>query len=96
TILVTEPTPFGLNDLKLAVGVVRILDIPFGLFINRCDAGDNRVLEYAAEEDIPVLMEIEDDRKIAEAYSRGTLMVDVMPGMKERFRTMYDDIRKLL
>jgi MinD superfamily P-loop ATPase len=96
TILVTEPTPFGLNDLKLAVGAVRILEIPFGLVINRCDVGDNQVLEYAAKEDIQVLLEIPDDRKIAEAYSRGTLMVDVEPGMKERFQTMYDDIRKLL
>jgi MinD superfamily P-loop ATPase len=94
-ILVTEPTPFGLHDLKLAVGAVRILEIPFGIVVNRCDVGDDRVVAYAAEEGIPILMEIPNDRKIAEAYSRGTMMVDVMPEMKDRFRDMYEKIKEL-
>ena len=94
-ILVTEPTPFGLHDLKLAVGAVRILGIPFGIIVNRCDVGDDRVTAYAAEEGIPILMEIPDDRKIAEAYSRGIMMVDVLPEMKNRFRNMYEEIRAL-
>ena len=95
-IMVTEPTPFGLNDLKLAVGVVRILEIPLGIIINRCDVGDDRVVQYAREENIPILLEIPDDRKIAEAYSRGTMMVDVMPEMKERFQGVYHKIRELV
>ena len=95
-ILVTEPTPFGLNDLKLAVGAVRILGIPLGIIINRCDVGDDRVATYAREENIPILMEIPNDRKIAEAYSRGIMMVDVVPEMKDRFQAMYDKIRELL
>ena len=70
-IMVTEPTPFGLNDLKLAVDAVRILEIPLGIIINRCDVGDDRVVTYAKQENIPILMEIPDDRKIAQAYSRG-------------------------
>ncbi len=95
-IMVTEPTPFGLNDLKLAVGAVRILGIPLGIIINRCDVGDNRVVQYAREENIPILMEIPDDRKIAEAYSRGIMMVDIMPEMKKRLQAVYHRIRELV
>jgi len=91
-LLVTEPTPFGLHDLKLAVGAVRILDIPCGLVINRSDMGDEGVLDYAKAENIPVLMEIPFDRKIAEAYSRGDMIVTAMPEMKEKFVQLYHDI----
>ncbi len=70
-ILVTEPTPFGLNDLALAVETVRALGIPFGVVINRAGSGDDRVHEYCAAEGIDVLLEIPDDRRIAEAYARG-------------------------
>jgi MinD superfamily P-loop ATPase len=94
-ILVTEPTPFGLHDLKLAVGAVRILGIPFGIIVNRCDVGDDRVTAYAEAEKIPILMEIPNDRKIAEAYSRGIMMVDVVPEMKNRLRNMYEKIKEL-
>jgi MinD superfamily P-loop ATPase len=95
-IMVTEPTPFGLHDLKLAVGAVRILGVPLGIIINRCDVGDERVVTYAREENIPILMEIPDDRKIAEAYSRGIMMVDVMPEMKEKFQAVYHRIKELV
>lgn len=95
-LLVTEPTPFGLHDLKLAVGAVRILGIPCGLVINRSDMGDNRVKSYAEEEGIPILMEIPFDRKIAEAYSRGELIIDCMPEWKERFSGLYSKIKELL
>ena len=91
-ILVTEPTPFGLNDLKLAVGMVRALKIPYGIIINRSDLGDSKVTEYAKEENIPILMEIPFSRKIAEAYSRGSLMVDALPEWKEQFINLYDKI----
>jgi MinD superfamily P-loop ATPase len=94
-ILVTEPTPFGLNDLKLAVGAVRILEIPLGIIINRCDVGDDQVITYAREEGIPILLEIPNDRKIAEAYSRGIMMVDVRPEMKDQLRAVYEKIREL-
>ena len=91
-LLVTEPTPFGLHDLKLAVGAVRILGIPCGLVINRSDMGDDKVLNYAKKENIPILMEIPFDRKIAEAYSRGDMIVEVMPEWKENFIKLYRDI----
>jgi MinD superfamily P-loop ATPase len=91
-ILVTEPTPFGLNDLKLAVGIVKILDIPHGIVINRSDLGDDKVKEYATEEGIPILMEIPFSRQIAESYSRGKLLVEEIPGWKERFIHLYERI----
>jgi len=91
-LLVTEPTPFGLHDLQLAVGVVRILGIPCGLVINRADMGDDRVWEYARTEQLPVLMEIPFDRKIAEAYSRGRTIVEEMPDWADRFRDMFRQI----
>jgi len=94
-ILVTEPTPFGLNDLKLAVGMVKILAIPHGIVINRSDLGDDKVKEYAKEENIPILMEIPFDRKIAEAYSRGKLIVEELPGWKEKFLKLYNTIKEM-
>jgi len=84
-LMVTEPTPFGLHDLKLAVETVKLLGIPRGLVINRSDIGDDQVKAYAEQENLPVLIEIPFDRRIAEAYSRGKLIVEVMPEWKEKF-----------
>ena len=95
-VLVTEPTPFGLHDLKLAVGAVRILDIPCGLVINRADMGDGAVKAYAEAENLPILMEIPFDRRIAEAYSRGEMIVDVLPEWKKRFLNLHDDIAAII
>ena len=95
-LLVTEPTPFGLHDLKLAVGAVKILGIPCGLVINRSDMGDEQVKKYAKEEGIPLLMEIPFDRRIAEAYSRGQLLVEVMPEWKEKFEMLYRRIAEIV
>lgn len=94
-LLVTEPTPFGLHDLKLAVGAVKILDIPCGLVINRSDMGDDKVKIYAEKENIPILMEIPFDRRIAEAYSCGEMIVDVMPEWKENFIELYHKIEAM-
>ena len=94
-LLVTEPTPFGLHDLKLAVGAVKMLEIPCGLVINRSDMGDDQVKKYAKDEDVPVLMEIPFDRRIAESYSRGEMIVEVMPEWKERFLELYHGIEKI-
>ncbi len=91
-VLVTEPTPFGLNDLKLAVETVRKLDYPFGVIINRAGVGDDRVNRYCQEEDIPVLLEIPDNRAIAEAYSKGILAIDAVPEVYELFHQLYLDI----
>ena len=95
-LLVTEPTPFGLHDLKLAVGAARILNIPCGLVINRSDLGDDQVKAYTDRENLPVLMEIPYDRRIAEAYSRGELIVEAMPEWKMKFCELYQKIRQLV
>lgn len=95
-ILVTEPTPFGLHDLRLAVDVVRELQIPCGVIINRSDIGDDGVEAYCHDEDIPILMQIPADRKIAEAYSRGEIMVDVFPEYQEQFQQLLPKITNLI
>ena len=95
-LLVTEPTPFGLYDLKLAVGAVKVLGIPCGLIINRSDMGDDKVKAYAEQEDLPILMEIPFDRRIAEAYSRGEILVEVMPEWKEKFKTLFHRIQEIV
>jgi MinD superfamily P-loop ATPase len=92
-VLVTEPTPFGLHDLTLAVATVRELGIPFGIVINRAGIGDGRVHRYCQEEAIPILAEIPDDRRIAEAYSRGTAPVDALPEYRRRFELLLEAIR---
>lgn len=94
-LLVTEPTPFGLHDLRLAFEAVRLLGIPSGLVINRSDMGNDSVREYAKQEGLPVLLEIPYDRKIAEAYSRGTTIVEAMPEWKEVFGRLYSRIATL-
>ena len=95
-LLVTEPTPFGLHDLKLAVGTVRVLGIPSGLVINRAGLGNDKVKQYAKQEGIPVLLEIPFDRRIAESYSRGELIVKAMPEWRERFLDLYNRIEGIV
>jgi len=92
-LLVTEPTPFGLNDLKIAVEVLKKIDVPYGVIINREGIGDKRVEEYCKKNNVPVLMKIPHDRKIAELYSKGIPFVLEMPEWKEKFRGLYGAIR---
>lgn len=93
-VLVTEPTPFGLHDLRLAVAMVRELAIPFGVVVNRMGVGDDRVHRFCREQGIPILLEIPDDRRIAEAYSRGELLVDALPEYGSHFATLLWNIRE--
>lgn len=78
-VLVTEPTPFGLNDLRLAVELMRQLKREFGVVINRVGIGNDAVRSFCKAENIPVLAEIPDDRRVAEAYSRGEMAADFVP-----------------
>jgi len=89
-LMVTEPTPFGLNDLKLAVEMVRLLNIPFGVLVNRYGLGDGNVEKYCRDENIDVVMKLPDDRHIAEAYSEGKLIVDALPEYTELFAGLHD------
>ena len=90
--LVTEPTPFGLNDLKLAVETVRILDIPFGVIINCDGIGDDGVKKYCQGENIPLLLSIPWSRGIAEAYSMGIPAIEADATLKEQFHALYGRI----
>lgn len=90
TILVTEPTPFGLHDLTLAVGMMRALDQPFGVVLNRSDAGSGETLNYLESEQIPILAELPADRAVAEAYSRGLPTIEALP----MFRKLYEELLK--
>ena len=94
-ILVTEPTPFGLNDLILAVEVLRKLELPFGVVVNRSDIGNDKVDSYCREENIPVLMRIPFDREIASLYSRGIPIVEEKKEYIRKFREMFDLIMSI-
>jgi len=89
-LLVTEPTPFGLHDLKIAADMVRELGIPFGVVVNRVGIGDDRVHVYCKKKNISVILEIPDDRRIAEAYSRGELIVESLPEYRGLFLSLIE------
>ena len=84
-LLVTEPTPFGLNDLKLTVGLVREMNLPCAIVINRYGIGNDEVEKYCEAENIDIVLKLPDDRRIAEAYSSGKMMVDELPEFKNHF-----------
>jgi MinD superfamily P-loop ATPase len=88
-LLVTEPTPFGLHDLQLAVETVRQLDLPLSVVINRSDVGDARVRNWCLDEGIEILAEIPDDRRVAEAYSRGEIIAENLPSYRETIAALY-------
>lgn len=91
-ILVTEPTPFGLHDLRMAVDLLRALSLRFGVVVNRARETDDPTSRYCQEEDIEILAEIPDDRRIAEAYSRGDLTCGVGPEYWDLFAALLDKV----
>ena len=95
-LLVTEPTPFGLHDLKLAIETVKLLGIPCGLVINRVGIGNDEVNRYSQKENIPVLMEIPFDKKIAQIYSRGEMIINHMPEYKAKFLDLFKKIVQIV
>lgn len=92
-ILVTEPTPFGLYDLTLAVEVLRKIKIPFGVVINRSDLGNEKTDDYCKKEDIPILMRIPFKKEIAMAYSRGEIIIEALPEYRKHFQKLFGDIK---
>jgi MinD superfamily P-loop ATPase len=97
-ILVTEPTPFGLHDLRLAVDTIRQLQIPIGVIVNRAGIGDEQVYSYCSSEQLPILLEIPHSRKIAELFSEGipfvTQLVEWQPKLEAVFHTIQEMICK--
>lgn len=91
-LLVTEPTPFGLNDLVLAVKTMSKLDIPCGVVINRAGLGDGKTEAYCRKKGIPIMMTIPLDTEIAGLYSRGIPLVEGMPEFRDAFRGLFDKI----
>lgn len=87
-IMVTEPTPFGLYDLKLAVNVMRKMNLPFGVVINRSSENDYLIEDYTNSENIDILTKIHDSRSIAECYSRGELVLEKLPQFKQAFEPL--------
>jgi MinD superfamily P-loop ATPase len=94
TILVTEPTPFGLYDLKLAVEAIGALKIPLGVILNRADIGDQGVQDFVRYRGIPLLMTIPFDRKIAEGYAKGRSLIEIYPDWQEKFTTLFQTIQE--
>ena len=95
-LLVTEPTPFGLSDLVLAVEVARKLKVPCGVVINRTGLGDGKVDDYCYGEGIPILLTIPLDSGIAYLYSRGTPLVEGIPKWKETFLQLFSNIKEIV
>ncbi|MEJ2702508.1 MAG: ATP-binding protein [Sedimentisphaerales bacterium] len=93
-LLVTEPTPFGLNDLKLAVELVRELNLPFAVVVNRDGIGNEDVEKYCQAQDIDIAFRLADDRRIAEAYSSGRMIVDVSHDHKRQFLGVHDCLER--
>jgi MinD superfamily P-loop ATPase len=94
-LLVTEPTPFGLHDLKLTVETVRILKKPFGVVVNRYGIGNDDVFDYCKKESIPILAKIPNSREIAELYSRGELIYQKIPEVKQQLMHIVNYLNKL-
>lgn len=94
-LLVTEPTPFGLHDLKLAVETMRELDLPFGVVINRHGIGDDRVEKYCQSQGIAIAARIPESRAVAEAYAGGKIPTDSIPELIPVFLGLWDFIKTL-
>jgi len=95
-LLVTEPTPFGLNDLSLAAEVVRKLGVSCGVVVNRVGIGGEEVEQYCRREGIPVLLRIPLDRNIAMLYSQGIPLIEGMPRWREEFLKLFQDIESMV
>ncbi len=89
----TEATPFGLHDLQLAVGVLRKLELPFGVIINRADMGDKGTERWCDREDITVHMQIPFDRKIAEGYATGEPLIASRPDLRDSFALLLEELQ---
>jgi MinD superfamily P-loop ATPase len=95
-ILVTEPTPFGLHDVKLAAALTRIVEVPCGVIINKAGVGDKTVQVFCKKEGIPLLMEVPYSKKVAYLCSQGIPFAEEMPSWKEKFQKVICDIEEII
>jgi MinD superfamily P-loop ATPase len=95
-ILVTEPTPFGLHDLQIAVQTAKHMELPFGVIINRYGIGYGGVEDYCSQEGIDILLKIPQSRDIARGYSSGITLTDLDSKWRESFRGVYRKIREVV
>lgn len=93
-LLVTESTPFGLNDLGLAIDLMRELGLPHAVVVNRSDSGNTLAVDFCRQRGVKILAEIPDDRKVAEAYSRGGMAFTTVPGYRDCFSGLLAVIEK--
>jgi MinD superfamily P-loop ATPase len=94
-VLVTEPTPFGVYDLKLAHEAFSKLGKPMGVVVNRAGIGDDTVYSFCQEKALPILAEIPYDRNIAAAYSRGQIVADVSETIRKTFESLAEKAKEL-
>jgi MinD superfamily P-loop ATPase len=92
-VLVAEPTVFGLHDLTLTVDAIRKVGVPYGVALNRVGPGGDGVERYCAQANIPVLLRIPEDRRIAEIYSRGDLAARTFPGFERWMSDLFGRLR---
>lgn len=92
-IIVVEPSPFGLSDMKLVVQLLRDMKIPFGVVINKFDEDKNIVKKYCDDEKIEIIGTIPFDRKIAETYSKGEIIAEALPEYRENFETILKRVK---
>jgi len=95
-VLASEPTPFGLHDLKIAVEVLKKMKVPFGVVINRAGIGDTKIYDYCYQASIPVLLEIPYLKKIAELYSKGVPFSVEMPEWQPKFQELFEEIKRIV
>jgi len=95
-ILVTEPTPFGLHDLRLAVEAISHVAVPLGVVLNRSDVGDTEVQKFCTRQGIPLLAQIPHNRRIAEGYAKGELLVTSAPEYIKLFLQLFERISEIV
>ena len=93
-VLITEPTPFGLHDIKIAVQLVRNMGIPFGVVLNKASINNKPIYDFCQSEAIDILMEIPFSEEIAQSYSKGILPVEINDSWKEKFKELYEKIER--
>ena len=94
-LIVSEPTPFGVSDMKMVVEMLRKLRIPFSLVINKAGLGNDEIYQYAAEENIKIIGEIPFSREAAKNYSAGELISETIPEIKAHFNAIIEHLNRI-